>query len=138
MTDIEKALVALDGHTLALCKDGDLLTADERGIAPMMRLIENGADLVGYSAADLVVGKAAALLFVYAGIVRVHARVLSEGAVRVLEKYGVPYTYDRRAAYIVNRRGDGMCPMECAVADTDEPNEALALLTVRLAELSGR
>ena len=39
MTDIEKAKQSLAGHTIALCKGGDIVTSDKRGIAPMLGFI---------------------------------------------------------------------------------------------------
>ena len=36
MTDIELAKENLSGHTLALCKDGNIITSDKRGVAPMV------------------------------------------------------------------------------------------------------
>lgn len=136
MRDVDIAVEALSGHTLALCRAGSILTCDLRGISPMMQLIAEGRELAGYSAADLVVGKAAALLFAYAHVVCVHAKVISEGAISVLQKYGIEFSFEVRTPHIVNRRGDGICPMEQAVADTENADVAYGLLQARLQELS--
>ena len=58
----------------------------------VMSFIKSGLDLSGYSAADRIVGRAAALLFV-AGIREVYADVISDNAVAVLEAHGIPYDY---------------------------------------------
>ena len=84
VTDLERARQLLPGHSIALCRGGELLTDDARGIAPMMNLLAAGQDLHGFSVADLVVGRAAALLFVRAGIVAVYAATLSCGGRDVL------------------------------------------------------
>ena len=84
MTDLERARQLLPGHSIALCRGEERLTDDARGIAPMMNLLAAGQDLHGFSVADLVVGRAAALLFVRAGIVAVYAATLSCGG-RALE-----------------------------------------------------
>ena len=123
MTDLEMAVQNLAGHTLCLCRDGMCIFSERRGIAPMMDLIAS------YAAADLVVGKAAALLFVYAGIREVYAEVISDGAVRILKKYDIPFRFSRRTKQIVNRKGDDICPMEKAVQYIDEPEPALSALT---------
>ena len=60
MTDIELAKNALSGHSIALCRNGEVITDDGRGISPMMKFIAEGRELSGYSAADVIVGKAAA------------------------------------------------------------------------------
>ncbi len=129
MTDLEMAVQNLAGHTLCLCRDGMCIFSERRGIAPMMDLIASHADVTGYAAADLVVGKAAALLFVYAGIREVYAEVISDGAVRILKKYDIPFRFSSRTKQIVNRKGDDICPMEKAVQYIDEPEPALSALT---------
>lgn len=48
MTDIEKAKQSLAGHTIALCKGGDIVTSDKRGIAPMLGFIAENRNLAGY------------------------------------------------------------------------------------------
>ena len=64
MTDIEIARANLDGHSICLCRDGRFFTDDGRGISPMIRFMEEERDLRGYAVADIIVGKAAALLFI--------------------------------------------------------------------------
>ena len=77
MTDLQTAITHLAGHTLALCKGEDILTSDKRGVAPMLGWIREGRDLHGYTAADRVVGKAGAMLFVKAGVCEIYAQTLS-------------------------------------------------------------
>ena len=64
-----------------------------------------------------------------------YACVASEGAVEVCRKRGIRLTYGTLAPHIINRRGDGSCPMEKAVADIDDPFEALAAVRKTLAAL---
>ena len=109
MTDLQTAKNNLEGHTICLCKEGKYLFSEKRGIAPMMDFIADGVDLSGYTVADLVVGKAAAMLFVKCGIKRVFAKTLSEHAKRVLEMYGIDYEYDTLALNIINRDGTDVC-----------------------------
>ena len=93
MTDLQIAKNNLSGHTICLCKDGKCMYSDKRGIAPMITFIVRGDDLTGYSVADTVVGKAAALLFVKCGIKSVFAKTLSEYGKNVLERYGIKFEY---------------------------------------------
>ena len=139
MTDIDRAKRALEkGHTLVLCKGGEVLTSDLSGIAPMLAFIGEGKDLRGWSAADAIVGKAAALLFVYAGIAEAYAKVLSEEGEKVLKTHGVPYTCGEKTRHIINRRGDGICPMEKAVLNVSDSAEALVVLRRTHAALCGK
>lgn len=128
MTDLQTAKDNLFGNTLALCRDGSVITSTKRGIAPMLEFIGGGYDLRGYSAADAVVGKAAAMLFVKAGIKEVFAKTLSKSGKSVLERHGISVTYDVLTEFIINRAKTGMCPMERAVGDTDDIERAYIIL----------
>lgn len=135
MTDLENAVRHLPGHALCLCKGTVLRTEDGRGISPMMRLLAEGCDLTGFSAADLIVGKAAAMLFVRAGIVAVSGETMSASAKEYLEARGIPCRYGTLTERIINRQGTGLCPMEQTVLALDDPDEAYAALKARLASL---
>lgn len=135
MRDLELAKSHLDGHSICLCKNGNMITDDSRGIAPMMKLIAAGTDLRGYSAADLIVGKAAAMLFAKAGIASVFGAVMSETALHYLEQHGIPAEYNTLTEKIINRLGTDICPMEKTVAAIDDAEQGYAALKQKIAEL---
>lgn len=135
MSDIELATENLDGHSICLCKDGELLTDDGRGISPMMRLIAEGRDLIGYSAADVIVGKAAAMLFVKAGIAQVYGRTMSRAGKEYLEAHGIPCSCGELTEKIINRTGDDICPMERTVMNIDGYEEGYEAIKERLAQM---
>lgn len=126
MTDIEhaKQLLTGEGYTCVICRGDDIHTSEKRGVAPLMELLDDGADIRGYSAADKAVGKAAAMLFVLLGISEIYAAVMSRGAKAVFDEHGIKYSCGEEVEYIINRQKDGMCPMERAVMDIDDPAEA--------------
>lgn len=138
MTDIEIAKSNLSGHTICLCKDGNCLYSERRGIAPMMNFIASGTDMRGYSVADLVVGKAAAMLFVLSGIKRVFAETLSKSGEEILKRYEIPYEYETLTDKIINRDGTDICPMEKAVSVTEDPQEAYNLLSERIKSMTNK
>ena len=135
MTDIEIAKNNLEGHTICLCKNGNCLFSESRGISPMMNFIADGVNLSGYSVADIVVGKAAALLFIKCGIKEVYAKTLSKPAQKVLQANGIPVIFQTLTEKIINRAGTDICPMEKTVINTDNPDQAYALLKTKLATL---
>ncbi len=135
MIDLQAAKDHLAGHTICLCKDGNCLYSEKRGIAPMMNFIADGVDLAGYAVADIVVGKAAALLFVKCGIQKAFAKTLSQKGRSVLEMYGVDYEYETLVENIMNRTGTDICPMEKAVLSTDDPEVAYVVLKNKLLPL---
>lgn len=135
MTDTELAVKSLSGHSIALCRNGEVITDDGRGISPMMKFIAQGRDLSGYSAADLIVGKAAAMLFIRAGIVSVHGVTMSRAGKEYLESHGITCTCDVLTEKIIDRSGKDICPMEKTVADISDAEAGYAALKKRIEEM---
>lgn len=104
-------------------RGGEVVAREQgRGIGPALGLFQAGK-LGGADVADHIVGRAAAAIFVAAGVNAVHADVMSEGAAAYLSAHGIPNAADVVVATIINRRGTGPCPMETAVHDLDDPFE---------------
>lgn len=126
------------GYTCVLRGKEGMLCSSEHGVRPLLLWIRKGTDLKDYSAADQIVGKAAALLYAKMGVRAVNTRLLSEKAIPVLERYGIVYCADETAPFIINRAGDGMCPMEQTVMQIEDPEQAVEALARKVVELSGR
>lgn len=137
MSDIERAKENLGGHSICLCKGGSIITDDGRGISPMMKFIGENKDLKGYSAADIIVGKAAAMLFVKAGVVAVHGKVMSKAGKEYLESHGISCTFDTPTDNIIDRSGKDICPMEKTVAHISEADAGYEALRGKIAEMRG-
>jgi len=115
-------------YTCVLCKGETVATSRERGIKPILRWLREEPELLRCAvAADKVIGKAAALLFAQGGVSAVWAGILSDAGLAVLEEQGIPYSYARKVAYIANREGNGLCPMEQRVLTIDDPEEAFRI-----------
>lgn len=119
-----------------LCRGDQILTDDRRGVKPLLDLLEQ--NLAGFCAADKVVGKAAALLYRLIGISEIHAGVISEPAIQVLQRGGIAVFYDRKVPAIRNRTDTGFCPMETAVWNIDQPELAPPILLEALATLTNK
>ncbi len=127
-----KALLEKENLTCVIRQKEHLYKFTERGIRPFMSLLENGTDLTGAACADKVVGKAAALLMQKAGIATLYAGIISEPATKVLTDAGIEYEYGTLVPRIQNRKGDGLCPMESAVMDITDADEAYRVLKAKL------
>lgn len=121
--------------TCVLKKDDSILTSERTGIAPIMQWLEEGIDLTGYEAADKIIGKAAAMLFTKAGVTSVYGEVMSEPARLFLKSKGIPYSYGTLTDKIINRAGNGMCPMEMTVLEINDVEEAYTALKETLERL---
>ena len=139
MTDIENArnLLEREHKTCALCRGEARYSSEKTGIAPMVDFITEGVDLRGFSAADKIVGRAAALMFALAGVAEVYAEVVSAAAVEVLGRHGIPCSWGEMVDVIVNRTGTGQCPMEEAVRGISDPPAALEAIRARQRQLAG-
>lgn len=137
MSDIEKAKKLLSGgnFTCVLCKGDTSYTSTGKGVSPMLTFLENGTELRGFSAADKIVGKAAAMLFVCAGVTEVFAEVMSKAAVNYLKERGIACSYGVLTDKIINRKGDGLCPMELAVMDIEDEKLGFSAIKNRFDEI---
>ena len=119
-------------------RDGEIVRAETgRGVAPMIRLYEDGA-LQGAYVVDKIVGKAAAMLMTLGGVSGCYALTVSRAALDWFSVYNIPVEYEVCAEYIVNRTGDGMCPMEQTVKELTDATEALVALKHKIAQLRKR
>lgn len=139
-SDLNRAIDRLQSgaYTCVLCKGDETFTSTERGVKPLVGWLDGGVELNGFSAADKVVGKAAAFLYVLLGVTEVYAPIMSKGAVRVFAKHGVRVYCDQAVQKIVNRAGTGFCPMEEAVGDITDPAVALKAIKEKQKNLAGK
>ena len=137
MTDLDRAKAYLSqGYTCAACLDNHSYESRERGVGPLLAWLDDGADLMGYSAADKAVGAGAAMLYCLLGVRRVHGRIMSIGAVKILRAQGIETSWDILAEHILNRSKTGLCPIEAALAGTEDPEEGLRIIRCTLERLS--
>lgn len=124
-----------DGLTCAVCGNGTTFTSTERGVKPLVKWLESGLRFDGCSAADKVVGRATAFLYVLLGVTSVYAHVISESATEVLKDNGINVFYSQLVPHIVNRSGTGVCPFEQAVSETSSPSTAHKIILQKLGEM---
>ena len=113
----------------AVLSDGSEYSSKKRGIAPLFLPIKgNHSFFKGAYVADKIIGKAAAELLTYSGAEYVYAKTLSRLAAEVFDSYGVEYDYSTLTDRIINRSGDGPCPMEQAVSQSKSLDESFDLI----------
>ena len=127
-TEKAKALLEESGCTCVFAFGGQLEQCSERGLRPLLAKLGTDALPAGFSAADKVVGKAPAFLYVLLGAGEVYAPVMSRAAKELLEQHGIGAYCGRLVEDIQNRSGTGPCPMEAAVRSAATPEEALGCI----------
>lgn len=135
--NLTKAIEILNSgqYTCVLCKDDKVYTSTERGVKPLLDWLESKQDLKGFSAADKVVGKAAAFLYVLLDIREVYACVMSEAAIDIFTSNNIQPRWEQSVKSIINRAGTGFCPMEEAVRDIEVPKEAKKAIENKLEQI---
>lgn len=136
MKDLEKAkeIYLSDDYSCVLCRGNSVFTSKSRGINRLVNFCSDGDAYDGFSAADKIVGRAAAFLYVKMGVRYVYAEVLSRKGREILEKYGIFYEYKTLCDEIINRAGTGKCPMEAAVENAENPEKAYQILLNKISE----
>ncbi len=122
--------------TCVLRKYDEVVTSNMRGVKPLVQLVESGTDYRGFFAADKVVGKATAFLYIRLRVYGVYAKVISKAALETLRKQNIYVDYEKLVEHISNRQGDGICPFEEAVLQCDEPEEAYTLILDKMKQMN--
>lgn len=131
-----KKILSDGNYTCVLYKDNVVYTSKERGVKPLLEFINNYTCLKDFSAADKVVGKGAAFLYVLLKVKAVYAEIISKPALKILEEHGIEVFCKDTVTAIKNRSGDGFCPIESAVLNIENPSEALNIIKATLKKLS--
>ncbi len=126
--DLNTAKERLKQKNLALviAKNGRVVfETSSHGIGGLLRAIEElDKEMKGSSVADKVVGKAAALLCVHAGVFAVFAVTASEKGIQVLKDNKVLCQFENRVPRILNSGRSEICPFEKLVVNIANPREA--------------
>lgn len=127
MKDLEIAKKRLNEKNLKLSivKNAEVIfETASHGISGFLEAIEKlGDKLEGASVADRVVGKAIALLCVYARVKAIYATTLSEKAKVVFEKHAVYHEWCILVENILDFDKVGMCPFEKLAKEISNPRE---------------
>lgn len=122
LVDAGESLVVAQGGVIVLRLTG-------RGIGPVSDALEKNASLLKRAVVwDKIVGRAAAVFYVKAGIRKVCAHVMSEEAQKLLSTAGIAASAETLVPRINNRERTGECPMEKAIrgmADVDKMIETI-------------
>lgn len=108
---------------------GNITTYNGHGVSDLHRLLKHAPyTLRGAYLADKVIGKGAAALIICGEVKSVYADTISTPALTLLQSYGIPVEYAREVPNIINRKGDGICPVETLCLPCTTPQECLPLI----------
>lgn len=108
-----------------MSQSGEVREFHRKGVIDLFTLVTDEPDFLrGGMIADRVIGRGAALLLLKAGIREAFAYVISQPALGLLQLHGVKVRYVKLQAHIINRAGDGICPVELLTENIISPDEA--------------
>ena len=136
---MKKEMLALlaEGRYSCLAWDEQLVyRAAGMGVKPLITPMRtNKKFFKELQVADTIIGKAAALLLALSGAKFDYGRIMSRAAVEVFQQQGIAYEYARLVDFIYNRQQNGLCPLEQAVMDENDPEQAWEKLEGKIQEL---
>lgn len=125
-----------NGHHAIVIDNGTITTYDAKGIATLLQMVnQDTSPLKGATVVDKVVGKAAAALMILGGVTRLHALLISEGALSLLSATDIKVSYDQQVPYIINRTKTDWCPMEQACQHSLTPEDCLKQIKNKITQL---
>ncbi len=133
--ELAREILEKESCTCVICKGSTVYKSQMRGVRPLLTWLDSCTDMMGYSAADRVVGKGAAMLYCLLGVRRVYGRVMSVAAVKVFRANGIEASWGTLAESIRNRTKNGPCPIEQACLPYEEPEDGLAAIRRTLEQL---
>lgn len=135
--DRAKEMLAAEEATFVVIRNNQIIYHDKgNGVRPIMKVLDSNPEILKDAIiVDKIIGKAAAMMLSMGKSVRVHGNLMSQAAAEYLERKGIEHSYERCINVISNRTGDGICPLERAVADIEDEQEAYNKLKETIAEL---
>ena len=134
--NIAKEKLKQKNLALVIAKKGKVIfETSSHGIGGLLRAIEElDKEMKGSSVADKIVGKAAALLCIHAGVFAVFAVTASEKGIQALKDNNVSCQLENRVPHILNSKRSDICPFEKLVINISNPKEAYEKLRSLAAE----
>lgn len=122
--------------TFVVYKNNEFEKRSGIGVKPIMECLrEDRSYFKECLVADKIIGKAAAMLLTASDVSYVFGKVMSKTAIEVLDHFNIEYSYSELVPYIKNRDNTDKCPLEKAVWDLKEPDEAFRIVEDTIKEL---
>ena len=126
--DVELAKLRLTSQDLSLVivkNEKIIFETKKQGITGLLEAIEIlDKDIISSSIADKIVGVAAAILCVHAGISSVFAFTISESGIKLLKKYNINFDFNKKVTRILNQTKTDVCPFEKLAMNSINPENA--------------
>ncbi len=126
-------LLNTNGLSLLVYNNGMITHHDNRGIQDLLTLLnEQPERLKGAVVADKITGKASAALLAAGGAIALFTNVICTPAKELLQANGIEVYFSEEVPMIINRTGDGQCPMDARLQNINSVEEAAQILSTEI------
>ncbi len=131
-----RRILSGEAQCILIPVEGEEIARAGRGVAPLLWIYDNHRETMdGAVVCDKVIGRATAALAICGKVRHVHSELISEDAADFLTTHGIGVSATQVVPFILNRKKDGRCPMELAVAGIDDPSAAVEAMRAALKAL---
>lgn len=132
-----KAMIINNKAECIIIHDNKIAAVERgRGVSPLLKLHDSKKELMKNSIiVDKVIGRAAAFIAISGKASFVYGKIMSEDAKELLAAHNIKTDCDLLVPKILNRKRDGLCPLEDSVKDAKDSVTALKQMRKRIAEL---
>ena len=118
--------------------DRIIFTSTEKGVKPLLDYIMGGYKYNDITIVDKIIGKGAMFLAIKCKAKKVITPIISKRALDLANMYNVNVEYKKIVPEIINRTGTDRCPIENAVLNINNIEEAYNVIIRTLKELSNK
>ena len=135
--DMARDILSSESCSIVVLKDGQVLSKKQgTGVKPILEVIDElGESLKKTIIGDRILGKASALLCVYAKVAGVYSPQATKTGLAVLIRAGIPGQTDQLISFIKNRYQNDICPFEKLLTNIDSADDAYYILKKTIDEI---
>ncbi len=128
-----------DSCSLVVCDaQGQVTTYSKPGVRDLEDLLDHHPEVLRKARiADKVIGKAAAGMAAYGGVIEVYADVMSRKALPLLDRCGIKHSCGQLVDAIITPQDGSRCPLEQIVASCDTPESIVQTLRQHFRQMRG-
>lgn len=124
-----KTILIYEGDTV-------VFTSEHKGVRPMMDYMKAyGPSETPLTVVDRIMGRGAVMLAVLINAKTIKTPIMSASALALAKAHNLNLEAGEIVPYIVNREGNGQCPIESSVLDIEDVHEGYEAIKAAIAKL---
>ena len=114
-------------------------TSSYKGVRPLLEYLKSfGPSPKPLTVVDRIMGRGAVMLAISINASWLKTPIISQPALDLAHGHGLKVEAEKIVPYIINREGNGPCPIETSVLDINDIEEGLLRIKETIAELMSK